>query len=213
MRISTDGIALAAIVAKETTTGEWSGTGGGIGLGTGGMGFFVGGMSGTRSDQTQRAKEFKGPQETRYSLLNVSGPAFVFLAAAVLCGLFAKAALTMGEGIPETSNSADGPLSNLPALFSGFLEFMATFVPVLACLGAAVWFVFFSAGRHRAEIERVEREEVKTKIRKMIYYRLRYVESDHVVFDPESLEEVPAEREAIAALITRLANQSSKKPA
>lgn len=36
---------LAAIVAKETITGKWSGTGGGLGLGTGGLGLFVGGAA------------------------------------------------------------------------------------------------------------------------------------------------------------------------
>lgn len=213
MRKPTDGIALAAIVAKETTNGEWSGTGGGIGLGTGGMGVFVGGMSGTRSDQTQRAKEFKGPQETSYSFLKANGPALKIVAFGVLCGLFAKGALLLGEGVPETDNSVSGPLFNEQALFHGFLEFVATFVPLMACVIVAIWFVFFSSGRHKAEIERVKREEVKTNIRKEIYYRLRYVENDHIVFDPESLEEVPAEREAIAALIARLANQSSRKPA
>ncbi len=199
MRNPTDGIALAAIVAKETTNGG-SGTGGGIGLGTGGMGFFVGGINGTRSDQTG------------YSFFNVHGPALRIIAFGVLCGLFAKGALIMGEGVPETNNSANGPIVDASALFSGFLEFVATFVPLLACLIVAIWFIFFSSGRHKAEVKRVQREEAKINIRKKIYHRLRYVENDHIVFDPESSEEVPAEREAIAALITRLANQSSEKP-
>lgn len=212
MRKPNEGITLAAIVAKETTTGEWSGSGSGIGLGTGGMGFFVGGMSGTSRDQTQRAKDFEGPQETSYSLLNVYGPMLGFLAVAVLCRFCAGAASSMVEDTPVTSNSAQGPLDNLPGLLSGIMDFIGNVVPILACLGAIGWFVFCSYGRHKEESERVEREEAKTKARKRVYNRLRYVENDHIVFDPESLEEVPAEREAIAALITRLANQSSKKP-
>lgn len=199
MRNPTDGIALATIVAKETTNGG-SGTGGGIGLGAGGMGFFIGGISGTRSDQTG------------YSFFNVHGPALRIIAFGVLCGLFAKGALIMGEGVPETNNSANGPIPDVSALFSGFLEFVATFVPLLACLIVAIWFIFFSSRRHKAEVKRVQREEAKISIRKKIYHRLRYVENDHIVFDPESSEEVPAEREAIAALIARLANQSSEKP-
>ena len=47
MRNANEGISLAAIVAKETTTGKWNGTGGGIGLGTGGIGLFIGGVSGS----------------------------------------------------------------------------------------------------------------------------------------------------------------------
>lgn len=56
MRNANEGISLAAIVAKETTTGKWNGTGGGIGLGTGGIGLFIGGVSGSKQEQTQRAK-------------------------------------------------------------------------------------------------------------------------------------------------------------
>lgn len=51
MRNANEGISLAAIVAKETTTGKWNGTGGGIGLGTGGIGLFIGGVSGSKSQK------------------------------------------------------------------------------------------------------------------------------------------------------------------
>ncbi|HCA3195775.1 TPA: hypothetical protein MN540_005083 [Klebsiella pneumoniae] len=213
MRNPKDGVALAAIVAKETTTGEWSGSGGGLGLGSGGIGFFVGGVSGTHCDQTQRAKDFEGPQETSYSQLNVYGPMLGLLAVAVLIRFCAGVASTMAEDTAVTSNSDQGPLNNLPNLLSGVLDFFGNVVPVLACLGAIGWFVFCSYGRHKSEAERVEREEAKTKIRKKIYYRLRYVENDHIVFDPESFEEVPAEREAITALITKIANKQLNKPA
>lgn len=57
MRNANEGISLAAIVAKETTTGKWNGTGGGIGLGTGGIGLFIGGVSGSKQEQTQRANK------------------------------------------------------------------------------------------------------------------------------------------------------------
>ena len=73
MRNANEGISLAAIVAKETTTGKWNGTGGGIGLGTGGIGLFIGGVSGSKQEQTQRAKNFESPKEEEYSLLNVYG--------------------------------------------------------------------------------------------------------------------------------------------
>ncbi|EPN9162975.1 hypothetical protein ACT4EA_004171 [Escherichia coli] len=213
MRNPNDGITLAAIVAKETTTGEWSGTGSGIGFGTGGMGFLVGDMSGTSRDQTQRAKEFEGPQETSYSLLNVYGPMIVLIAVGMGAGFAAKVVSSLDDVSPSSSSGIEGPLGDLPSLLGLLVDFIGTAVPVLAFLAAIGWFVFCSYGRHKEESERVEREEAKTKARKKVYNRLRYVENDHIVFDPESLEEVPAEREAIAALITRLANKSSKKPA
>ncbi|EFK7656191.1 hypothetical protein AS896_005167, partial [Escherichia coli] len=90
MRNANEGISLAAIVAKETTTGKWNGTGGGIGLGTGGIGLFIGGVSGSKQEQTQRAKNFESPKEEEYSLLNVYGSIIKVLVFGVLFGLSAR---------------------------------------------------------------------------------------------------------------------------
>ncbi|EOK4891186.1 TPA: hypothetical protein ACH7DN_002789 [Escherichia coli] len=57
MRNANEGISLAAIVAKETTTGKWNGTGG--------IGLFIGGVSGSKQEQTQRAKNFESPSLKR----------------------------------------------------------------------------------------------------------------------------------------------------
>lgn len=75
MRNAKEGVALAAIVAKETTEGKWSGTGGGLGFGTGGLGLFVGGMSGTKREQSQRAKEFEAPPKASFNQTDAAGPA------------------------------------------------------------------------------------------------------------------------------------------
>lgn len=142
MRKANEGVSLAAIVAKETTTGKWSGLGTGIGLGTGGIGLFIGGMAGSKQEQTQRAKNFESPKpkEEEYSLLNVYSPIIKVLV----------------------------------------LE----------------------------ELSRVEREAAKTKLRIDVYNRLRYVESDHIVFDPLTGHEVLAEPLYITKLIDELAQIS-----
>ncbi|MBV6339227.1 hypothetical protein KVP20_24725, partial [Klebsiella pneumoniae] len=49
----------------------------------------------------------------------------------------------------------------------------------------------------------------KTKLRIDVYRRLRYVESDHVVFDPITGREVPAERTCINKLIEALVDESN----
>lgn len=50
---------------------------------------------------------------------------------------------------------------------------------------------------------------LKQKLRIDVYHRLRYVESDHVVFDPITGREVPAERACINKLIEALADESN----
>lgn len=58
------------------------------------------------------------------------------------------------------------------------------------------------------ELTRVEREAAKTKLRIDVYNRLRYVENDHVVFDPLTGREVSAEPLYITKLIDELAQTS-----
>ncbi|EEJ6365856.1 hypothetical protein K9T87_02140 [Escherichia coli] len=48
--------------------------------------------------------------------------------------------------------------------------------------------------------------EAADRIKEGIYYRLRYVEDDHVVFDPKTGREVPAERNHILSLLNELAS-------
>ncbi|EFI7835021.1 TPA: hypothetical protein ACG329_004428 [Escherichia coli] len=59
------------------------------------------------------------------------------------------------------------------------------------------------------ELARLEREAAKTKLRIGVYDRLRYVESDHVVFAPVTGREVPAERTCINKLIEALVDESN----
>lgn len=177
MRNANEGISLAAIVAKETTTGKWNGTGGGIGLGTGGIGLFIGGVSGSKQEQTQRAKNFESPKEEEYSLLNVYGSIIKVLVFGVLFGLSAR----LFTFLSDTGSDLAEPVTTTTA----------------------------TGKREKEELTRVEREAAKTKLRIDVYHRLRYVESDHVVFDPITGREVPAERACINKLIEALADESN----
>ncbi|MGI5806436.1 hypothetical protein ACRYKZ_23965 [Escherichia coli] len=67
----------------------------------------------------------------------------------------------------------------------------------------------FQQQTRKEELTRVEREAAKTKLRIDVYHRLRYVESDHVVFDPITGREVPAERACINKLIEALVDESN----
>ncbi|EDT2062180.1 hypothetical protein OIF15_004367 [Salmonella enterica] len=67
-----------------------------------------------------------------------------------------------------------------------------------------IWFLFFSSKREKEELTRVEHEAAKTKLRIDVYHRLRYVESDHVVFDPITGREVPAKWACIHKVIDEI---------
>ncbi|EDL4521518.1 hypothetical protein CTQ51_13455 [Salmonella enterica subsp. enterica serovar Infantis] len=203
MRDPKEGVALAAIVAKETTEGKWSGTGGGLGFGTGGLGLFVGGMSGTKREQSQRAKDFEAPPKASFNWLYVFGPFIALLVVALLFKFGASFSEFMSDTAPSHSGSLSGPQANL----GEFVSVLGTWVPVLVILAAVVWFFFGRASREREEQARFKRAEAADKAKGVIYHRLRYVEADHVVFDPKTGKEVPAERDHILSLLSQLASE------
>ncbi|EAA5483209.1 hypothetical protein D6C39_003365 [Escherichia coli] len=214
MRNANEGISLAAIVAKETTTGKWNGTGGGIGLGTGGIGLFIGGVSGSKQEQTQRAKNFESPKEEEYSLLNVYGSIIKILVFGVLFGLSSRLFTFLSDtgsdfAEPVTTTTATGKIQSILGGMAEMVSILGTVVPFLVIIIAMIWFLFFSSKREKEELTRVEREAAKTKLRIDVYHRLRYVESDHVVFDPITGREVPAERACINKLIEALVDESN----
>ncbi len=214
MRNANEGISLAAIVAKETTTVKWNGTGGGIGLGTGGIGLFIGGVSGSKQEQTQRAKNFESPKEEEYCLLNVYGSIIKVLVFGVLFGLSARLFTSLSNtgsdfAEPVTTTTATGKIQSIMGGMAEMVSILGTVVPFLVIITAMIWFLFFSSKREKEELTRVEREAAKTKLRIDVYRRLRYVESDHVVFDPITGREVPAERTCINKLIEALVDESN----
>ncbi|HAW0459846.1 TPA: hypothetical protein JLJ37_004473 [Escherichia coli] len=212
MRKANEGISLAAIVAKETTTGKWSGLGTGIDLGTGGIGLFIGGMAGSKQEQTQRAKNFESPKpkEEEYSLLNVYSPIIKVLVLGVIFGFSAR----FFTFLSDTNSGFDEPVTaatdtgKIQTFLDVVVDGMAVIAPFLAIIIAFIWFLFFSSEREKEELTRVEREAAKTKFRIDVYNRLRYVENDHVVFDPLTGREVSAEPLYITKLIDELAQTS-----
>lgn len=199
-----DGVTLASIVARETTDGKWSGIGGGIGLGTGGVGLFVGGMSGTKREQTQRAKTFEAPAKSGFNWLYVYGPIIGMVAVGVM--------IRMSTGFVEVIHESSIPTQPQGNILAGaedammtVMSSLGTIVPILAALGVCVYYVTGRQRREAEETKRYEEEKKKDILKSDIYYRLRYIENDHVVFDPVTGDEVVAERDAIIELIDRLA--------
>ncbi len=137
MRNAKEGVALAAIVAKETTEGKWSGTGGGLGFGTGGLGLFVGGMSGTKREQSQRAKEFEAPPKASFNWLYVFAPLILLLVVAAMFGFGSSFVQFMADGQP----AATGSLGRAQEGLDQMVSVLGQFVPLLAIVGAALWFI------------------------------------------------------------------------
>ncbi|EEM7708255.1 hypothetical protein GJ973_21300 [Salmonella enterica] len=202
MRNAKEGVALAAIVAKETTEGKWSGTGGGLGFGTGGLGLFVGGMSGTKREQSQRAKEFEAPPKASFNWLYVFAPLILLLGIAAMFGFGSSFVQFMSDG----QSAATGSLGRAQEGLGQMVSILGRFVPLLAIVGAALWFIFGRSNREDEENARFKAAEAADRIKEGIYYRLRYVEADHVVFDPKTGREVPAERNHILSLLNELAS-------
>src|SRR5471030_2990875 len=109
MRNEKDGVVLASIVAKETTNSEWSGLGSGLGFGTNGVGMVVGGMSGTKQEQTQRASDFEAPQKSEFNWWAVWGPmiALAIIGVLLFCSSWAMDFLNSGVDTNNLSSTAD----------------------------------------------------------------------------------------------------------
>ncbi len=203
MRNASEGVALAAIVAKETTEGKWSGSGGGLGFGTGGLGLFIGGMSGTKREQSQRAKEFEAPEKPAFNWFYVWAPLFAAVAIALFFWLATGAVSLLGGSDGGTQLS--GPVERVNTTFGPMVQFLGWAVPAAAMIGGSIWFIFGGSNRRqKAEDARFKRAEAASRVKEAIYYRLRYVEADHIVFDPKTGREVPAERGHIQTLLDEL---------
>ncbi|EME4608263.1 TPA: hypothetical protein R4Z46_004513 [Escherichia coli] len=201
VRQPNDGVSLAAIVAKETTVGKWSGSGGGIGLGFNGFGLFYGGMSGSKRDQTQRAKDFSVLTKTNYSTLKVwTTPLYLFGIALV----FKVITLFMGSVEQLTDRDNSSPMDRVGLLAGEFSNILGTYVPLICIFGFILWFIFGYRAADERENKRVERQRENESRAETIYMRLRYIENDHIVFDPLTKKEVPASSDKIRELIFSL---------
>lgn len=207
MRDAKEGVSLAAIVAKETVEGTWSGSGAGLGFGTEGLGLFVGGMSGTKREQSKRAKEFAAPPQTTFNWGYVYGPVLVLVFVATVLKFGTGFVSAMSESSYSGTNSA---ISQTQLNLEGLLPFLSVVAIALLLIGAPAYFLMFSKPRKAQESKRYEVERAADEVRLNIYNRLRYVEHDHVVFDPETGIEVAAEETAIQHLIWKVAAESGR---
>ncbi len=201
MRQASDGIPIAAIVARETTDKTWQGTGSGIGFGTGGLGLMFGGVTGATTEQSNRARGFTLPDVARERWFWALGP---------IIGVVVAVGMT--SVIVDMMPSIIGDGGDVPPVFARLLNILPTIVHVLGVLGVVgigVVLMLDLNPRVRHERERVDRDTVAHRQMQKVHARLRYVEADHVIFDPVTGQEVPANNTDMISLVETLASRES----
>ncbi|WP_242461181.1 hypothetical protein [Citrobacter freundii] len=92
--------------------------------------------------------------------------------------------------------SYQGLVRTFPKTMSSFLEHAPFFI-----IGLSVICAFFVIGMTDHDYTPVLEEHKRNEARLSVYHRLRYVEADNIVFDPQSMKGCYAERKFIASLV------------
>lgn len=175
--LPTDGVSLASIVAKGTQNNNWNGAG--VGVGSGGL--VVGGAAGQSISRSELAKNLdvleKAPKlrPADYNVLAI--PMFFIMLLFMVM-----------------------PVMNIEKY-----QMIATItLIILGIVCTAVYGIFFSGSRNKEIEEENARLTREYELKKAIYYRLRFVEADFVVFDPVTGYWSYAEKTKLISLITRI---------
>ncbi|MBI6191191.1 hypothetical protein JEP98_18770 [Providencia rettgeri] len=175
--LPTDGVSLASIVANGTHNNDWNGAG--VGVGSGGL--VVGGAAGQSISRSELAKIFdvmeKEPERMPANYNLVAIPMFFIL-------LFV---LTDAAVQNET-----------------YRVIIAIVLIVLGIVCTAVYGIYFSDARDKEINEENARLKREYELKKAIYYRLRFLEADFVVFDPVTGYWDYAEKAKLISLIYKI---------
>lgn len=178
---------LAAIVSKETTETAWNGSGVGIGLTTAGISPMLGFADGSSYSQTKRARDFAEPVKENANLLETFKTPLMILGVACAFNF-----------LPYMMNLVVGSPAPDDRYTNALMTFLQSSGTVLAVVGFGVATYICISGK--AEVGEDEREKAYA-LKEQIYNRLRYIEADHVIFDPVSNQEAPANKAGLAMLL------------
>lgn len=174
--LPTDGVSLASIVAKGTQKNDWNGAGVGVG-----GGLVVGGAAGQLMSRSELARNLdvleKSPKlrPADYNVLAI--PMFFIM-------LLFMVMLVM----------------NIEKY-----QMIATITLIgLGIVCTAVYGIYFSGNRNKEIEEENARLTREYELKKAIYYRLRFVEADFVVFDPVTGYWAYAEKSKLIGLISQI---------
>ena len=181
--LPTDGVSLASIVANGTHNNDWNGAG--VGVGSGGL--VVGGAAGQSISRSELARNLdvleKAPKlrPADYNVLAI--PMFFIMLLFMVM-----------------------PVMNIEKY-----QMIATITLIgLGIVCTAVYGIYFSGNRNKEIEEENARLIREYELKKAIYYRLRFVEADFVVFDPVTGYWAYAEKAKLIALIAKIKNNIDK---
>ena len=154
---------------------------------------FSASMSGESSSQTRRAAQFSAPESSGQESFYANSPIMIVAFVVGFMVLFGFMATAYKEG--ATDRLVLGGIIGVLVVIA-FIGFLATL-----------------KSETHAETERNASNKAYDARRAQIYNRLRYVEKDHIVFDPESGFETTAQRPHIHALIDTVLSHSAQADA
>ncbi|WP_336764005.1 hypothetical protein [Asaia sp. VD9] len=186
MRNVTDGIPLTALVAKESVKTGWNGAGGGFGLSSAGIAPMLGFAAGSAYSRTERARDLAAPQIK-------TGVDFGIIPQLVMTSVAAGFIMYLPDMMLRyrSIDPGDRALRAITTLmhWGG-----------AACIaGAFIWIVVVLMNQTRETGE--NDSTVAHALTKQIYNRLRYVEREHIIFDPTTGQEGPASKEGLTNLL------------
>lgn len=187
----TEGVSISGLYLRETTTTQKSGTLLGGGLSQSGVVLGGGGYSGSETNQTVRSVIFAPPQgKTAEPDLSRMHELLMYLVVGFIAlNIFTYGAygIFMLTGFELSKTAVD--------LFESSFYFYMT-IGIVAALC-----IMLMAPR---DYSPVLMENRKNELRKEVYLRLRYVDSDNLVFDPVTLMGCHADRDYISSLIENI---------
>ncbi|HCT9039556.1 hypothetical protein OKT76_17485 [Providencia rettgeri] len=175
--LPTDGVSLASIVAKGTHNNDWNGAG--VGVGSGGL--VVGGAAGQSISRSELARNLgvleKAPKlrPADYNVLAI--PMFFIMLLFMV--------------MPVMNIEKYQMITSITLIVLG-----------IAC--TTVYGIYFSGARNKEIKEENASLKREYELKKTIYYRLRFVEADFVVFDPVTGYWDYAEKEKLISLIKKI---------
>lgn len=198
------GTVLGAIVAKETSSGAFTGTATGIGVGSGGVGVGVGSVSGSSTHTSHLAAQFSAPEPQASDPTHnafLYGMAMLMMAAVTYSCL--PAALSM---LSEGSENAQ-------TISQGFMDIAA--IGIASTMVMMALFMFYSSitmDKESEDMKTFNRDVAQDQARLVVHERLRYCDSDHQVFDPVTGKGCVAEGHNIHQMIYSIANAEMSSP-
>ena len=184
----TDGVSISGLYLRETTTTQKSGALLGGGLSQSGVVLGGGGYSGSETNQTGRSAIFAPPQgKTAEPDISRMHELLMYLAV----GFIALNILTYGAYGVLILTDFELSKTAVELFESSFYFYMIIGIVAALC-------IMLIAPR---DYSPVHMENRRNELRKDVYLRLRYVDTDNIVFDPVTLTGCHADRVYIYSLI------------